>query len=201
MGQRVQGVRYAEVERESNETRVRVVLDIDGGTKRNISTGIGFFDHMLDQFAFHGNFDLGLQAEGDLEIDDHHTVEDVAIVLGKAFKEAMSANDPIRRYFSISVPMDETLVLCAIDVSGRGILGWNVPFTRERVGGLATECVPEFFRAFTAHSGITIHFQKLAGTNDHHGIEAVFKSFGLCLRDALVRIERKGPSSTKGRID
>lgn len=201
MGANSQGVRYAEIERETKETRVRVVLDLDGGTRRDISTGIPFFDHMLQQLAFHGQFDVGIGAEGDLHIDDHHTVEDVGIVLGKAFRHALENSDPVVRYASNHTVMDEALVLVALDLSGRGVLTYEVPFVREKVGELATENVREFCRALSAYGGITLHVHKIAGVNDHHVCEAIFKGIGRALHEATRKSDRRGSVSTKGVID
>ncbi|MDR3692920.1 MAG: imidazoleglycerol-phosphate dehydratase HisB [Fimbriimonas sp.] len=195
------GVRYAEIYRETAETRIQVVLDLDGGTRRDITTGIGFFDHMLSQLAFHGQFDIGISAEGDLEVDDHHTAEDVGIVLGKALAQALDQSDPIVRYGSNHTPMDEALVLVAVDFSGRGGLFYEVAFTRDKIGELSTECIREFFRALCAHSGITLHIRKIAGENNHHICEAMFKGFGLAMHQATRRSERRGSSSTKGSRD
>jgi imidazoleglycerol-phosphate dehydratase len=195
------GVRYAELDRDTNETHIQVVLDLDGGTRRDILTGIGFFDHMLELFAFHGQVDIGLGAEGDLEVDDHHTVEDTGIVIGKAIREALAAGDNIVRYGNATLPMDEALVLVAIDISGRGQLHWAVDFKRERLGDLATENIREFFRALSAHGGITIHIRKITGENDHHVCEAIFKAFGQALHDATRITERRGSPSTKGKLD
>lgn len=195
------GVRYAEVFRETSETRVQVVLDLDGGTRRDILTGIGFFDHMLSQLAFHGHIDLGVSAEGDIEIDDHHTVEDVGIVLGQALAQATDANDSIARYSDNHTPMDEALVLVSVDVSGRGVLVFDVDFKREKIGDLSTECIREFFRALTTHSGITVHIKKIAGDNDHHVCEAIFKGFGRAISAAYGKVERQHGSSTKGKRD
>lgn len=201
MAKTVQGVRYSELDRETSETHIQVVLDLDGGTRRDILTGIGFFDHMLELFAFHGQVDIGIGAEGDLEVDDHHTVEDTGIVLGKAIREALDAGEAIERFSSVHVPMDEALVLVAMDISGRGQLQWDVPFSREKLGDLATENVHEFFRALTSHAGITLHVRKIAGKNDHHVCEAVFKGFGLALKQATKLSERRGSTSTKGKQD
>ena len=201
MSKQAPGVRFAEVDRESTETRVSVVLDLDGGTKRDISTGIGFFDHMLQQLAFHGQFDVGIKAEGDLHIDDHHTVEDVGIVLGQAIKQALDGDKPIIRYASNHTPMDEALILCAVDISGRGGCFFEVQLKRDSVGGLATECVKEFFRALTTHSGITLHMRQIAGENDHHIIEGTFKAFGRALHEATRISDRRGSPSTKGMLD
>lgn len=195
------GVRYAELYRETSETRIQVVLDLDGGTRRDILTGIGFFDHMLTHLAFHGQIDLGVSAEGDIEIDDHHTVEDVGIVLGQALHQALDQGDPIVRYASNHTAMDEALVLVAIDISGRGVLTFDVPFKREKIGELSTECIREFFRAFAAHAGITVHIHKICGENDHHVCEAIFKGFGQAILAATQKSERRGSTSTKGKLD
>jgi imidazoleglycerol-phosphate dehydratase len=200
MSKEAPGIRYAEAERETKETRVRVVLDLDGGTRRDISTGIPFFDHMLAQLCFHGEIDFGVQCEGDLEIDDHHTVEDIGIVMGQALAAALRT-EPIKRYSSKMAPMDEALVLAAIDISGRGGLFYDIQFTTEKIGTLSTECVREFFRALSSHSGITIHLRQVAGENNHHICEATFKAFGLALHEATRVSERHGSPSTKGRID
>ena len=200
MAKSAPGVRYAELERETHETRVTVVLDLDGGTRQDISTGVGFFDHMLQLMAFHGQVDLGLTCEGDLEVDDHHTVEDCGIVLGQAFAHAISDEKSIQRYASNHTPMDEALVLVALDISGRGILGYNVNFKREKIGDLSTECVREFFRAFTTHAKVTLHIHQIAGENDHHICEAIFKGFGRALKFGAEKSERRS-SSTKGKRD
>lgn len=194
-------VRYAEVERETKETRVQVVLDLDGGTRRDISTGIGFLDHMLSLMAFHGQFDLGVQADGDLAVDDHHTAEDVGIVLGKAIREALSGAESIERYGDCASVMDEALVLVAVDISGRGQLHYDARFSRELLGGLATENIREFFRALTSHAGVTLHIRQLAGDNDHHIAEAMFKGLGRAIRFAIQRTEARKGNSTKGRLD
>lgn len=195
------GVRYAEVYRETAETRIQVVLDIDGGSRRDILTGINFFDHMLEQMAFHGQIDLGVSAEGDIEIDDHHTVEDVGIVLGQAIAQSLSPAEPVQRYGSNTTPMDEALVMVALDLSGRGVLCYDVEFRRERIGDLSTECVREFFRALSSHGNLTVHIRKISGENDHHVCEAIFKGFGRALFEATRKSERRGASSTKGKRD
>lgn len=196
MDRRASGVRYAEVERETRETRVRIALDLDEGESQSISTGIDFFDHMLQQLAFHGRLALGVLCEGDLAVDDHHTVEDVGIVLGMAIREALD-EAPIERYASHSIPMDDALVLASIDVSGRGGCYFEVPFRREAIGGLSTECVSEFFKSVANHAKITLHLRKLAGENDHHVCEATFKAFGIALRGATRHSSRSGATSTK----
>jgi imidazoleglycerol-phosphate dehydratase len=201
MSQGAKGVRFSELYRETKETRVSVVVDLDGGSKQDVSTGIGFFDHMLVLLAFHGRLDVGINAEGDLHVDDHHTSEDVGIVFGRAFRDALQDSEPIERFGEATVPMDEALVHVALDVSGRGMLFFRHDFRRERVGDLSTECVREFLRAFAAHAGITLHVRVLAGENDHHIIEAVFKAVGVALHRATRRSERLGSTSTKGTID
>ncbi|MCX7800344.1 MAG: imidazoleglycerol-phosphate dehydratase HisB [Fimbriimonadales bacterium] len=201
MSQSAKGVRFAELYRETKETRVSVVVDLDGGSKQDVSTGIGFLDHMLALLAFHGRLDVGIDAEGDLHVDDHHTAEDVGIVLGRAIRDALQDSDPIERFGEALVPMDEALVQIALDFSGRGMLFFHHDFRRERVGELSTECVREFLRAVAAHGGITLHVRVLAGENDHHVIEAVFKGVGLALHRATRRSDRPGSTSTKGTID
>jgi len=200
MSKTAPGIRYAEIDRETGETSVRIVLDLDGGTRRDINTGIGFFDHMLAQTAFHGMLDVGISVEGDLTVDDHHTVEDVGIVLGRAIREAIGT-EPIERYADAVVPMDEALVQVAMDFSGRGQAFLDLPFRREQIGQLSTESVSEFFRAVSMHAGITLHIRKLAGENDHHVCEAAFKGFGRVLHLATLRSDRRGSISTKGKID
>ena len=200
MSKSTPGVRYAEVERETKETRVQIVLDLDGGQRRDINTGIPFFDHMLDQLAFHAHINVGISAEGDLAVDDHHTVEDVGIVLGQAIRHALDGGEHIARFSSNHTAMDDALVLTALDISGRGKLFFEAEFTREKVGGLATECVREFFGTVAANAGITLHLRKICGINDHHLCEAMFKGFGLALSQATHIVEGKGVRSTKGRI-
>lgn len=197
MSKNAPGVRYAEVERETAETRIRIALDLDGPTSQDSITGIGLFDHLLQQLAFHGQIVLAVGAEGDLEVDEHHLVEDVGIVLGQAIAQALDLEEQIARYGSNLTPMDDSLVMCALDISGRGNLFWDVPFTREKVGDLATESVQEFFGALARHAGITLHMRKVAGTNDHHLCIALFRAFGLALNQACRRLDRKS-SSTKG---
>lgn len=195
------GVRFAEIYRETAETRVQVVLDIDGGTRRDITTGVGFFDHMLTLLAFHGQFDVGIQIDGDLHVDDHHSVEDCGIVLGQALRQALDQSDPIVRYGSNHTPMDEALALIALDISGRGILTYDVDFQREKIGELSTESIREFFRALSTHGGLTLHIKKISGENDHHIAEAIFKGFGRALFEATRKSDRRGSTSTKGKLD
>ena len=195
------GVRYAELYRETAETRIQIVLDLDGGTRQDITTGIGFLDHMLTQVAFHGEIDLGISAEGDLEIDDHHTAEDVGILLGQAFKEALDSEQAIVRYGDHITPMDEALVIVALDISGRGSLFYDVEFKRERIGDLATENIREFLRSFATHAHVTLHVRQLAGDNDHHIAEAIFKGLGRAIHTAICISEKRTSSSTKGSRD
>ncbi|MBX3096520.1 MAG: imidazoleglycerol-phosphate dehydratase HisB [Fimbriimonadaceae bacterium] len=194
-------VRYGEVERETKETKVSVVLDLDGGQSRGIETGIGFLDHMLELFAFHGLFSLGVKAEGDRHIDDHHTVEDVGIAMGQAMREALKDAHGIVRYGDTFTPMDEALVQIALDISGRGVLVYDCPFQREFLGVMATENVREFLRAFASHAGMTLHVRRIAGENDHHVAEAIFKGLGRSLYCATRYVDRQGPPSTKGTLD
>jgi imidazoleglycerol-phosphate dehydratase len=200
MSKGARGVRFAEVDRETNETRVHVVLDLDGGTKQDLATGIAFFDHMLELMAFHGRFDIGVEAEGDLGVDDHHTVEDVGIVLGRAVREALEEADSIARYGHSITPMDEALVGTALDISGRGMYFFTGEFKADRIGAMSTQSIPEFFRAFASHAGITLHQQVLKGSNDHHIAEAMFKGLGLALHQALQVVDRR-TTSTKGKLD
>ncbi len=191
--------RRASVARKTSETDVHVDLALDGTGDNSVSTGIGFFDHMLAQMARHGLLDLTVAAEGDLQIDDHHTVEDVGIALGKAFREAVGTGAGIVRYGHAIVPMDEALVLCAVDVSGRGLSVCDLNLPTERVGSMAMEMVPEFVRAFAHNAGVTIHLRQLAGTNAHHIVEGAFKAMGRALSTAVARSERvSGVPSTKG---
>ena len=201
MAKSTPGVRYAEVTRESSETRVDVVLDLDGGRRQDVNTGVGFLDHMIQLMAFHGHFDLGLTCEGDLKVDDHHSVEDCGIVMGQALARALSDDHNIARYASNHTVMDESLVLVALDISGRGMLTFNVEWKREKLGDLSTECIREFFRAFSTHSGISVHIHKIAGINDHHVAEAIFKGFGQAIHAATRSTERPKGASTKGTRD
>lgn len=194
------GVRFAEIDRETKETRVNVVLDLDGGTKQDIDTGIGFFDHMLTLFAFHGMLDMGIKAEGDLHIDDHHTIEDVGIVLGRAVRQSLLESDPVIRYGSNHTPMEDALVLVALDISGRGSLHFDIEFDREKLGEMSTECVKEFFQAFAVNSGINLHIKQISGSNCHHICEAAFKGVGRALNQATRKSERRMVGSTKGKL-
>lgn len=176
--------RISQVQRKTNETDIALSLNLDGNGKQNISTGIGFFDHMLSGFARHGFFDLDLQVKGDLEVDCHHTIEDTGIVLGNAIRKALGDKKGIKRFGSMILPMDETLVLCAIDLSGRPYFAFDADFTTDRVGDMDTEMVREFFYAISYAAGMNLHMKVLSGTNNHHIIEALFKAFGKALDDA-----------------
>ncbi len=193
--------RVGKVERNTKETKIRCTLDIDGSGKSEIETGIGFFDHMLHAFARHGFFDLNLQVEGDLEVDSHHTIEDTGIVLGTCFKEALGDKAGITRYGSMYLPMDETLALCAIDLSGRPYLVFDAEFPVERVGNFDTEMVREFFYAVSYAAGMNLNLKIIDGANAHHMIEALFKAFARALDQATTKDPRiDGILSTKGTI-
>ena len=176
--------RYAQVHRKTSETDISLTLTLDGNGKQDIATGIGFFDHMLSGFTRHGFFDLDLKVAGDLEVDCHHTIEDTGIVLGNAIREALGDKKGIKRFGSMILPMDETLVLCAIDLSGRPYFAFDAEFTTDRVGDMDTEMVREFFYAVSYSAGMNLHMKVLSGTNNHHIIEALFKAFGKALADS-----------------
>ena len=178
-------MRTAELRRTTGETDVTVVLDLDGTGKSEISTGCGFLDHMLTLFARHGRFDLTVQARGDTWVDDHHTVEDVGIVLGGAFAQALGEKRGVTRYGSTLLPMDEALILTAVDLSGRGLLCYGLDIPTEKVGTFDTQLTEEFLNAFARQAGLTLHVKQLAGTNSHHIIEGAFKSLARSLRAAV----------------
>lgn len=178
-------MRKVEIERNTSETRIHLSLDLDGSGIYDVDTGCGFFNHMIELFARHGRFDLRVVCHGDNEVDDHHTVEDVGIVMGKAFAQALGDMRGIARYGNFLLPMDESLVLCAADLSGRTYLGWQVELPTEKVGTFDTELAQEFWAAFTRGCPSTLHFQKLAGTNSHHILEAAFKGMARALRQAV----------------
>jgi imidazoleglycerol-phosphate dehydratase len=191
--------RKAIVKRDTNETKIKIDLNLDGTGIYSIKTGIGFFDHMLAQVAKHGFIDMDVQCSGDLEVDTHHTVEDVGIVMGMAFSEALGSKDGISRYGSKHVPMDEALALCVLDFSGRPYLSFDANFTTERIGELEVEMIEEFFRAFSVSAACTLHINLISGTNNHHIAEAIFKAFGQALDQATAIDQRiVGPRSTKG---
>lgn len=196
-----QGVRTSSIQRNTKETSISMTFNLDGSGKADIVTGIGFFDHMLNNFARHGLFDLSLHVIGDLEVDTHHTIEDVGIVLGKAIKEAVGEKMGIRRYGSRLLPMDEALVLCALDLCGRPYLVWDVTLNREFVGDMETEMVKEFFYAVSYGAEMNLHIKQISGSNNHHIIEAAFKAFAKALDEATQYDERiTGVLSTKGAL-
>lgn len=189
------------VQRNTKETKITITLDIDGQGKSNLNTGIGFFDHMLDGFTRHGFFDLDVKVQGDLEVDSHHTIEDTGIVLGTAIKEAIGDKAGIRRFGSMVLPMDETLVLCAVDLSGRPYLNFDAAFTVPKVGDMDTEMAREFFYAVSYAAGMNLHIKVLDGVNNHHIMEAMFKAFAKALDEATQSDQRvKGVLSTKGSL-
>ena len=193
--------RTSAITRKTDETDIKLELNLDGTGESKVNTGIGFFDHMLKSFAKHGFFDLKLSCEGDLEVDCHHTIEDVGIVLGQAIKKALKGKKGIKRYGSFLLPMDETLVLCAIDLSGRPYLNYQVEHTTERVGYFDTEMVREFFYAVSYSAGMNLHIKLMDGTNNHHIIEAEFKAFAKALDEAVSFDPRiKDVLSTKGAL-
>jgi imidazoleglycerol-phosphate dehydratase len=191
--------RSSQQDRETKETKIELALDVDGAGHASASTGIPFFDHMLEQLGKHGGWDLRIDAEGDLEIDTHHTIEDVGIVLGTAFKEALGDKAGVRRFASAVVPLDEALVQVALDLSGRPFLVYEVDPRSEWIGTFDPQLAEEFWRAFAFAAGITLHMRSLSGKNGHHVIEASFKGVARSLRDA-VKIEGTGVPSTKGAL-
>lgn len=194
-------MRTANIERDTKETKIFMTLDLDGSGKAQISTGIGFFDHMLENFARHGLFDLELKVEGDLQVDTHHTIEDVGIVLGRAIREAVGEKKGIVRYGSKLLPMDEALLLCALDLCGRPYLVYDLKLDREYVGDLETEMIREFFYAVSYAGEMNLHIKQLSGANNHHIIEGAFKAFAKAL-DEATRIDERitGVLSTKGSL-
>ena len=193
-------MRNAAIERKTAETEIELGLCLDGSGESNIHTGIGFLDHMLTLFAAHGQFDLSVTCRGDLHVDGHHTTEDIAIALGTAFSQALGDKRGIRRYGSIILPMDEALVLCAVDISGRSCLRYTFDLPSQRVGDFDTELAEEFFTAFTRAAGVTLHLRQLDGVNTHHILEAAFKGFGRAMAQA-VGLDASRPDaipSTKG---
>ena len=192
-------MRTSEINRNTNETKIALTLNLDGTGRSSVATGCGFLDHMLTLFARHGRFDLDLSCEGDTWVDYHHTVEDVGIVMGQAFAQALGAKEGISRFSNECIAMDESLVLGAVDISGRGQLYWDVEIGPAKVGTFDTELAQEFFIGFAREAGITLHLRKLAGTNAHHIIEACFKSCARALRIACEKDPRvTGIPSTKG---
>ena len=178
-------MRQASMERNTKETQITLTLNLDGAGKADIDTGVGFLNHMLELLAFHGQFDLTVQCRGDVQVDDHHSVEDIGIALGQAFAEALGDKKGIVRYGNFLLPMDEALVLCAVDLCGRDTLGYQVNIPTQKVGSFDTELVQEFMLGFTRNAKTCVHFVQMAGTNSHHIIEAMFKGLGRALRQAV----------------
>ncbi|MBQ7174211.1 MAG: imidazoleglycerol-phosphate dehydratase HisB [Lachnospiraceae bacterium] len=195
-------MRRAKIQRDTAETRITLALDLDGSGQAEIETGIGFLDHMLTLFAKHGRFDLIVHCKGDTQVDDHHSAEDIGICLGQAFREALGDKKGICRYGDTILPMDEALILSAVDISGRSFLGYGLEIPAEKVGTFDTELVEEFWIAFTANAGLSLHLRQLSGRNSHHIIEGAFKSAARSLRKA-VSIDRDFADeipSTKGLL-
>jgi imidazoleglycerol-phosphate dehydratase len=188
-------VRYAEVEHETRGTTVRVVLDLDGEQQATVETGVRYFDHLLRILAFHGCLDLGVSIDGDLHVDEHHTIEDVGVCFGQAIRQALGEGAGIDRFGTEHALFDEALARVSIDISGRPYLAFDAEFSTERIGEMSTEAVEEFFRAVANHAAVTIHVQMIAGKNNHHISEAIFMAFGRALRRAVHRLE----SRSKGR--
>ena len=193
--------RIAEYTRKTKETDIYLSFDLDGRGDAKVDTGIGFFDHMLDGFARHGLFDLNVKVTGDLVVDCHHTIEDTGIVLGNAIKKAVGDKKGIKRFGSCMLPMDETMVLCAVDLSGRPYLSFDAEFTTDRVGYMDTEMVKEFFYAISYSAGMNLHLKVITGGNNHHMIEAMFKAFAKALDEATIIDPRiTDILSTKGSL-
>ncbi|WP_324822325.1 imidazoleglycerol-phosphate dehydratase HisB [Sinanaerobacter sp. ZZT-01] len=195
-------MRKSRIIRETKETKIELELNLDGSGIYQINTGCGFLNHMLDLFAKHGRFDLRIACKGDVEVDDHHTVEDVGIALGSAFMQAVGEKRGIRRYGNFLLPMDEALILCALDISGRSSLVFDAAIPTQKVGTFDTELVQEFLLGFCRAFGLTLHVKQLAGENSHHIIEAIFKSLGRALNQAIsIDINYKDEiPSTKGSL-
>lgn len=193
-------MRRKKITRDTKETKIALALEIDGTGAYEINTGCGFLNHMLELFARHGRFDIAVECAGDTEVDYHHTVEDIGIALGTAFRDALGDKRGIHRYGSMLLPMDEALVLCALDISGRSCVGFDVDIPSQKVGDFDTELVNEFVEALAREMGLTIHLKMLAGENSHHIIEAVFKGMGRALRQACAIEEEYADEipSTKG---
>lgn len=193
--------RKSSIKRETNETNISIDFNIDGTGKGDINSGIGFFDHMLNSFTRHGLFDMTLNVKGDLYVDTHHTIEDTGIVLGNAIKEALGDKKSIKRYGSVILPMDESLVLCSLDLSGRPYLVFDAEFTTDKVGYFDTEMVKEFFYAISYSAGMNLHIKVLSGGNNHHMIECMFKAFAKALDEATIVDPRiTDLMSTKGSL-
>lgn len=195
-------MRKASLTRNTNETKIAVAINLDGTGQSDIKTGVGFFDHMLDQLARHSMIDIEVKATGDLHIDDHHTVEDVGIAIGQALTQALGDKRGIRRYGSFHLAMDDALIRCALDLSARPFLIWNMPFPTAKIGTFDTELVREFFQALSTHGGITLHVDMIHGFNSHHIAEAGFKAVARALREAVEPDPRRADTipSTKGSL-
>jgi len=192
-------MREGYVKRETKETKIELTLNLDGNGKNQISTGVGFFDHMLTAFAVHSGFDLMLNCKGDLVVDCHHSIEDIGIALGTAFAQTVADKKGIARYGNFMIPMDEALASCVVDISGRPYLVFNAEFGDYRLGDMDSEMVEEFFRAFAMNAMVTLHVNLLYGKNDHHKAEAIFKAFAHALK-AAVKIEGSEVLSSKGSL-
>ncbi len=191
-------MRTSEINRTTKETDIALTLKLDGSGKSEINTGCGFLDHMLTLFAAHGKFDLKVTCKGDIEVDDHHTVEDIGICLGKAFEQALGEKRGILRYGNMILPMDESLILAACDISGRSFLGFDLPIRAKKIGTFDTELIEEFFLAFTRQCPMSLHIRKLAGTNSHHIAEGAFKAAARALKQAVTTDGTDAVPSTKG---
>ena len=195
-------MRQAQITRSTAETEIEVALNLDGSGAYDMATGVGFFDHMLDQLSRHSLIDMTIRAKGDLHIDDHHTVEDVGIAIGQALAQALGDKKGIRRYGECTLPMDDAQLRCALDLSARPFLVWNVTFPSQKIGSFDTELVREFFQALATHGGITLHIDMVHGVNSHHIAEAAFKAVARALRQAVETDPRKADAipSTKGAL-
>lgn len=193
-------MRKASIERNTNETKIKLSINLDGKGTYNVNTGLGFFDHMMTLFACHSGFDFCVDCQGDIRVDGHHSVEDIGIVLGKAVAEALGDKVGIKRYASITIPMDESLANVTMDISGRPFLVFNAEGMTGKVGDFDIELVEEFFRAISNYGGITLHINLLYGSNNHHKIEAIFKAFARALKEASTIVSDKLPSS-KGVLE
>lgn len=192
--------RVSSLSRKTKETDITLKLNLDGQGEYNVSTGVGFFDHMLESFTKHGSFNLDVDVKGDLNVDTHHTIEDTGLVLGSAINKAVGDKNGINRYASFIMPMDDALVLCAVDLSGRPYLNFDYEFDKERVGYFETECLKEFFMAVSTSAGMNLHIKVLDGSNTHHIIEAMFKAFANALSIAVSKDGKVGILSTKGSL-
>ena len=193
-------MRSSTIERNTKETKIKLTINLDGTGKCNINTGIAFFDHMLTQISTHGLIDIDLKANGDIEVDSHHTIEDIGICLGLALKDALGDKKGIKRYGKALIPMDEVLVLCGVDISGRPFAGIDTPFTVANIGNFETEMVKEFFVALANNAGMSIHSIMLREGNNHHMIEAIFKAFARALMEAISINNRFGLPTSKGLL-